>query len=443
MKNSEHRLFVLQIALKCADISNPCRTWDISKKWSMKVCEEFFRQGDYERKLNLPITALCDRHNTSIPRIQTGKILLMLFSLKRFMALLNFTGFLKFVVTPLMTEWHRFLQSDLSNQMMNNLKYNQNKWDMLVIKENAEENPTEIIDAVTNDDDITENISNSAELLLPDPVPPPLPNQANKSSEAFNAFRRRFSVPAAFKSGPEKANLRRESLPAVYKKISNSNLLVVEEDEHSLKDSEFSFRTEWSDKGDNKNNVISAQNLISEHSIVSMTSCLEATRLNFILHGTGTSKILQRQQTFPPVQPFNRMRYLSAAGEMPSCVEALTENSSPSESSSTDSSPDVTKTLIDKTEPKEMPVASASFKNENNKTDYDAEANNSKQSLKQGSSESLVVMKHDKDIKPIIESDKNVGVTILKTVNESSEDNTNTEGKTSYSFYSFSSIRGI
>lgn len=72
MSKKEHRHLVLQIALKCADISNPCRPWEISRKWSLKVCEEFFRQGDYERKLNLPVTALCDRHTTSIPKIQTG-----------------------------------------------------------------------------------------------------------------------------------------------------------------------------------------------------------------------------------------------------------------------------------------------------------------------------------------------------------------------------------
>jgi len=36
---------LLQIALKCADICNPCRPWKISKRWSRLVCEEFFQQG--------------------------------------------------------------------------------------------------------------------------------------------------------------------------------------------------------------------------------------------------------------------------------------------------------------------------------------------------------------------------------------------------------------
>lgn len=41
------RHFILQIALKCADISNPCRPWSSCKTWSDRVCEEFFRQGVY------------------------------------------------------------------------------------------------------------------------------------------------------------------------------------------------------------------------------------------------------------------------------------------------------------------------------------------------------------------------------------------------------------
>lgn len=72
MSQPELRHFILQIALKCADISNPCRPWDVSRKWSQKVCEEFYRQGDYERKLNLPVTSLCDRLTTSVPKIQAG-----------------------------------------------------------------------------------------------------------------------------------------------------------------------------------------------------------------------------------------------------------------------------------------------------------------------------------------------------------------------------------
>lgn len=35
----------VQMALKCADICNPCRPWELSKQWSEKVTKEFFQQG--------------------------------------------------------------------------------------------------------------------------------------------------------------------------------------------------------------------------------------------------------------------------------------------------------------------------------------------------------------------------------------------------------------
>ena len=51
LRNTKYLL--LQIALKCADICNPCRPWKISKRWSHLICEEFFQQG------YLPRVTLC------------------------------------------------------------------------------------------------------------------------------------------------------------------------------------------------------------------------------------------------------------------------------------------------------------------------------------------------------------------------------------------------
>uniref|UniRef100_A0AAR2IYD0 3',5'-cyclic-AMP phosphodiesterase n=1 Tax=Pygocentrus nattereri TaxID=42514 RepID=A0AAR2IYD0_PYGNA len=48
LNNSQNRHFILQMALKCADICNPCRPWHISKLWSHKVTDEFFSQGGGE-----------------------------------------------------------------------------------------------------------------------------------------------------------------------------------------------------------------------------------------------------------------------------------------------------------------------------------------------------------------------------------------------------------
>ena len=72
MSDPENRLFILKIALMCADLGNPCRSWELSRRWSELICSEFYRQGDFERQLNLPITPICNRYEASMAKIQTG-----------------------------------------------------------------------------------------------------------------------------------------------------------------------------------------------------------------------------------------------------------------------------------------------------------------------------------------------------------------------------------
>lgn len=104
----------MQMALKCADICNPCRPWELSKQWSEKVTEEFFHQGtatstqnsmqnsihtsstqdatagsfspsmimwllpgfclgDIEKKHKLEVSPLCDSDTNSTADVQIGK----------------------------------------------------------------------------------------------------------------------------------------------------------------------------------------------------------------------------------------------------------------------------------------------------------------------------------------------------------------------------------
>ncbi|XP_061900682.1 cAMP-specific 3',5'-cyclic phosphodiesterase 7B-like isoform X1 [Entelurus aequoreus] len=106
---ASHKHFILQIGLKCADVCNPCRVWELSKQWSERVCEEFYRQGDLERKFDLEISPLCDQRVDSVPAIQNG--------------------FISYIVEPLFDEWHRFTErSTLSSTMMRHLHTNKARW---------------------------------------------------------------------------------------------------------------------------------------------------------------------------------------------------------------------------------------------------------------------------------------------------------------------------
>ena len=115
ISQANNRQFILQIAIKCADISNPCRSWPVSKVWSQRACEEFFRQGDRERDLGLVMTPICDRYNVSVAKVQVG--------------------FYSFVAEPLFKEWDRFLNSSQSSKMMMNLYHNQAQWEKEVVQE--------------------------------------------------------------------------------------------------------------------------------------------------------------------------------------------------------------------------------------------------------------------------------------------------------------------
>ena len=101
--------------LQCADISNPCRLWPVSRLWSLRCCEEFFRQGDAERELGLPLTPFCDRFNVTVAKLQTG--------------------FYRLVAEPLYKEWHRFLASPLSAAILANLYSNQAAWEQEVLQQ--------------------------------------------------------------------------------------------------------------------------------------------------------------------------------------------------------------------------------------------------------------------------------------------------------------------
>ncbi|XP_041484507.1 uncharacterized protein LOC121431091 isoform X2 [Lytechinus variegatus] len=108
LNKHETRKFILQIALKCADICNPCRTWQVTEKWGNVVSEEFFRQGDREKAEELPISMNCNRDTTTVPQIQCG--------------------FIGFVVEPLFKNWARFMPSNLSESMLHNMRENKRVW---------------------------------------------------------------------------------------------------------------------------------------------------------------------------------------------------------------------------------------------------------------------------------------------------------------------------
>ncbi|KAA3678042.1 high affinity cAMP-specific 3',5'-cyclic phosphodiesterase 7 [Paragonimus westermani] len=107
--SSSDRMLLLQISLKCADISNPCRPWDACRQWAHRICAEFFSQGDQERlRWSMTPTRGCDRNGSVIPAIQVA--------------------FIDNLIRPLFSKLHEFFQTDLTNVIMHNLDENYKQW---------------------------------------------------------------------------------------------------------------------------------------------------------------------------------------------------------------------------------------------------------------------------------------------------------------------------
>ena len=71
---SEDMTLLLQMLIKCADVSNPGKPLNLYLEWMNRIVEEFFQQGDRERALSLPISPFMDRENPKIPRSQVNFI---------------------------------------------------------------------------------------------------------------------------------------------------------------------------------------------------------------------------------------------------------------------------------------------------------------------------------------------------------------------------------
>eukprot|EP00980_Cylindrotheca_fusiformis_P016252 scaffold4829_cov129-Cylindrotheca_fusiformis.AAC.12 len=71
---TDHSWSILQFVLHLADISNPAKPNSNFEKWTDRCLDEFFQQGDEEKKRGLPVSPLCDRDSTERAESQIGFI---------------------------------------------------------------------------------------------------------------------------------------------------------------------------------------------------------------------------------------------------------------------------------------------------------------------------------------------------------------------------------
>jgi hypothetical protein len=92
--NEKAKLIIAKMTLKAADLGHAAKPLLQHIKWTNRISEEFYRQGDEEKKRNLAISPFMDRDKANVAQSQIG--------------------FFDFLVTPLFTTWIKYLDSNSS-----------------------------------------------------------------------------------------------------------------------------------------------------------------------------------------------------------------------------------------------------------------------------------------------------------------------------------------
>jgi len=70
----KNRVFIMELFLHCADISNPYKPFNICSRWADLVSQEFFSQGDKEKAGGMDISPMMDRNTSNLFNMQMGFI---------------------------------------------------------------------------------------------------------------------------------------------------------------------------------------------------------------------------------------------------------------------------------------------------------------------------------------------------------------------------------
>ena len=73
-KNSIDKQPLLNALIHFADLAHNTKRFDVSCKWVDNLNIEFWKQGDREKELNIPVSPLCDRYDVNTPKSQIGFI---------------------------------------------------------------------------------------------------------------------------------------------------------------------------------------------------------------------------------------------------------------------------------------------------------------------------------------------------------------------------------
>ncbi|EPZ33403.1 HD-domain/PDEase-like protein [Rozella allomycis CSF55] len=101
----DDKLVLCKVLVKCGDVNHPTRPLKTHLRWSKMCIDEFFNQGDQEKKLGLPISPFMDRDTAKVAAAQVG--------------------FIDFICWPIFDAFNNYLPMP---EVMENLKMNKDYW---------------------------------------------------------------------------------------------------------------------------------------------------------------------------------------------------------------------------------------------------------------------------------------------------------------------------
>jgi hypothetical protein len=113
LRQGDNKKLIMNLVLHSADVSNPCKNWNVCEIWAYLVLDEFFAQGDQEKMMGLPVQMLNDRDKVNRPNSQIG--------------------FIEFVVAPLIAAQVRLFPNLF--ELGDNLGRNLEQWECVWINE--------------------------------------------------------------------------------------------------------------------------------------------------------------------------------------------------------------------------------------------------------------------------------------------------------------------
>ncbi|KAJ3031521.1 UNVERIFIED_CONTAM: hypothetical protein HDU68_003057 [Siphonaria sp. JEL0065] len=104
----EDRTLLMQMLMKCSDVSNPTKIGPEYDLWIERIHEEWYMQGDMEKALGLPYSAFCNRDGPHASNPASSQ-----------------TGFINFIVSPLYEAFSAWAPIE---EVWQGLEYNKKRW---------------------------------------------------------------------------------------------------------------------------------------------------------------------------------------------------------------------------------------------------------------------------------------------------------------------------